>query len=136
MKIVLESTYGDQNFKGTNESGQSIQLSGSKQAVGPMESVLMASAGCSAIDVDLILRKMRQEFTDIRVEVDAQRAEGQTPSVFTHIHLKYIIYGTDLKQDKVDKAVEMSVKTYCSVLTMLEKSVIIAYSNEIRSGKP
>lgn len=57
MKVILESTYGDLNFKGTNERGQSIQFSGNKEAVGPMESVLMAAAACSAIDVETILKK-------------------------------------------------------------------------------
>ena len=41
MKVFVESTHGEMNFKGTNERGQSMQFSGNKEAVSPMESVLM-----------------------------------------------------------------------------------------------
>ncbi|MBK6782811.1 MAG: hypothetical protein IPG79_02950 [Saprospiraceae bacterium] len=57
MKIHLESTFGPLNFKGTNERGQSLQMSGDKESVSPMEAVLMAVAGCSSIDIELILKK-------------------------------------------------------------------------------
>jgi putative redox protein len=131
MHITLVSTEGERNFKGTNERGQTVDFSGSKAAVGPMESVLMAGAACSSIDVDLILRKMRQDFTSIRVEADAKRAEDQVPAVFTEIHLHYIITGHNLKVDKVQDAVDKSVTKYCSVLTMLEKTAKVSFSFEI-----
>jgi len=130
MKVILESTYGDLNFKGTNERGQSIQFSGNKEAVGPMESVLMAAAACSAIDVETILKKMRQEVKSVKVEIEGIRAEA-VPAVFTKIHMHYIING-DIKQEKAQKAVDMSVDQYCSVSIMLAKSVEITYSAEVR----
>jgi len=130
MKVILESTYGDLNFKGTNERGQSIQFSGNKEAVGPMESVLMAAAACSAIDVETILKKMRQEVKSVKVEIEGIRAEA-VPAVFTKIHMHYIING-DIKQEKAQKAVDMSVEQYCSVSIMLAKSVEITYSAEVR----
>jgi len=130
MKVILESTYGDLNFKGTNERGQIIQFSGNKEAVGPMESVLMAAAACSAIDVETILKKMRQEVKSVKVEIEGIRAEA-VPAVFTKIHMHYIING-DIKQEKAQKAVDMSVDQYCSVSIMLAKSVEITYSAEVR----
>jgi len=130
MKVILESTYGDLNFKGTNERGQIIQFSGNKEAVGPMESVLMAAAACSAIDVETILKKMRQEVKSVKVEIEGIRAEA-VPAVFTKIHMHYIING-DIKQEKAQKAVDMSVEQYCSVSIMLAKSVEITYSAEVR----
>jgi putative redox protein len=129
MKIVLESTHGDLNFKGTNERGQSIQLSGNKEAVSPMESVLMAAAACSSIDVEMILKKMRQEVESIVVTVDGTRADA-VPAVFTKMHLHYIITGK-IKEDKASKAVEMSMEQYCSVSLMLAKSVEISHSVEV-----
>lgn len=130
MKVILESTYGDLNFKGTNERGQSIQFSGNKEAVGPMESVLMAAAACSAIDIETILKKMRQEVKSVKVEIEGTRAEA-VPAVFTKIHMHYIING-DIKQEKAQKAVDMSVEQYCSVSIMLAKSVEITHSAEVR----
>ena len=133
MKVTLASINGEQNYTATNERGQTIQLSGQKEGVGPMESVLMAGAACSSIDIDLILRKMKQDFKDIKVEVEGVRAVDQVPAVFIKIHLHYIIIGTNLKPSKVEDAVDKSVKKYCSVLTMLEKTAEITYSFEIKN---
>lgn len=129
MKIILESTHGDLNFKGTNERGQSIQLSGNKEAVSPMESVLMAAAACSSIDVETILKKMRQDVISIHVDVEGTRADA-IPAVFTKIHMHYVITG-DVKEEKAFKAVEMSMEQYCSVSLMLAKSVEISHSVEV-----
>ena len=133
MNIVVESTHGDLNFKGTNERGQSLQFSGNKEAVSPMEAVLMAAASCSSIDVEMILKKMRQEIKSIKVEVQGTRADA-VPAVFTKIHLHYILTG-DIKEEKAQKAVAMSMEEYCSVSIMLAKSVEITYSVEVRADE-
>lgn len=133
MNIVVESTHGDLNFKGTNERGQSLQFSGNKEAVSPMEAVLMAAASCSSIDVEMILKKMRQEIKSIKVEVQGTRADA-VPAVFTKIHLHYILTG-DIKEEKAQKAVAMSMEEYCSVSIMLSKSVEITYSVEVRADE-
>jgi putative redox protein len=130
MQIKLESTHGPLNFKGTNERGQSIQLSGEQVAVSPMESVLMAVAGCSSIDIEMILKKMRQNLRKMEVEVNGDRAT-ETPRVFTGIHIHYILHG-DLKDEKVKQAIELSMEKYCSVSIMLKNSVNITYTYEIR----
>jgi putative redox protein len=135
MKVTLASLGGTQNYTGTNERGQTILLSGQKEGVGPMESVLMAAAACSSIDIDLILRKMKQDFKDIKVEVEGTRAEDQVPAVFVKIHLHYHIIGTKLKDVKVKDAVDKSVQKYCSVITMLEKTAQITYSYEIAEAE-
>ena len=131
MKIKLESTFGELNFKGTNERGQSLQFSGAKQSVSPMESVLMAVAACSAIDVELLLGKMRQKLDKVEVEVEGVRVDD-VPAVFESIQLHYIVYG-DVKEDKAKKAVDMSIEKYCSVSTMLQKAVTITHTWEVRS---
>lgn len=131
MTIKLESTHGPLNYKGTNERGQSIQLSGDQEAVSPMEAVLMAVAGCSSIDVEMILKKMRQELQNMEVEVKAERAT-EAPKVFTDIHIHYILHG-DLKEEKVKQAIDLSMEKYCSVSIMLKKSVNITYTFEIRN---
>jgi putative redox protein len=133
MNIVVESTHGDLNFKGTNERGQSLQFSGNKESVSPMEAVLMAAASCSSIDVEMILKKMRQEIKSIKVEVQGTRADA-VPAVFTKIHLHYILTG-DIKEEKAQKAVAMSMEEYCSVSIMLSKSVEITYSVEVRADE-
>ncbi|MBK9150907.1 MAG: OsmC family protein [Saprospiraceae bacterium] len=129
MKVILESTHGELNFKGTNERGQSMQFSGNKEAVSPMESVLMAAAACSSIDVEILLKKMRQDIQHIKVEVEGQRADA-VPAVFTKIHMHYILSG-NIKEEKARQAVAMSMEKYCSVSIMLAATVQITHSFEV-----
>lgn len=129
MDIKIESTHGSLNFKGTNERGQSIQLSGNKEAVSPMESLLMAAAACSAIDVEIFLKKMRQDLMKIEVNVTGNRVDA-VPAVFSDMHIHYKVFG-DVKEEKAKKAVDMSVEKYCSVSIMLQKAVKITHSFEV-----
>ena len=129
MKIKLESTHGELNFKGTNDRGQTMQFSGNKEAVSPMESVLMAAAACSSIDVEILLNKMRQPLEKVEVEVEGKRVDA-VPAIFSNIHLHYKIFG-DVKKEKAEKAVKMSMEQYCSVSIMLQKGVNMTHSYEV-----
>jgi len=131
MKVKLQRLNDSKHFQATNEEGHSIELSGDGNAVGPMESVLMAAAGCSSIDIVMILEKMRQPLEDIQVEVTGTRRD-EIPKTFTDINLHYTLKG-DLKKDKVEKAIEMSMEKYCSVSLMLAKAANISSSFEIIS---
>jgi putative redox protein len=130
MEVTLESIHGDLNFKGTNDRGQSVEFSGNKESVSPMETVLMAAAACSSIDIELILKKMRQQVTDIKVKVKSVRAETD-PKVFTQIHMHYTVTGDDLKDEKVAKAIDMSMGQYCSVSIMLARATEITTSYDV-----
>ncbi len=128
MKISIKRSSA-LNYIGRNDKNDNLALSGDKAGVGPMEAVLMAAATCSAIDIELILTKMRQPLESIDADADGLRAETD-PKVFLKIHLHYSLKGK-LKEDKVKEAIDMSVTKYCSVLTMLAKTAIITTSYEI-----
>lgn len=129
MKINLSSTDSLQNFEASNSEGHKIQLSADGNGVGPMESVLMAIAGCSTIDIVMILEKMRQPLENIEVNVEAERRE-EIPRTFTKVKLHYIVKG-ELKEKKVQQAINSSLEKYCSVSKMIEKSATIESSFEI-----
>jgi putative redox protein len=93
-------------------------LGGRNLGVRPMEMVLMGMGGCTAFDVMLILKKSRQQVSDCVVELSAERAETE-PKVFTRIHVHFVISGKDLKESRVQKAVELSAEKYCSASIML-----------------
>jgi len=131
MKVHLKNVESLDQFVATNEEGHSIKLSGDGSAVGPMQSVLMAIAGCSTIDIVMILKKMRQPLESIEVDVTAERRE-EIPRTFTEVKLHYILKG-DLKENKVDQAIQSSLEKYCSVSKMIEKSATISSSFEIIS---
>ena len=54
------------------------------------------------------------------------------PTVFTKIHIKYIIEGKDISKEAVEKAIQLSYDKYCSVGAMLKKTAEITTSYEIR----
>lgn len=130
MQVSL-TRKSDQLYEGTNSRGQSIVLAGEGQAVGPMESVLLAGASCASIDLEIILNKMQQPLSGLEVKVTGERAEDQVPKVFVKVHLHFILYGR-LDSTKVDRAISLSVEKYCSVLTMVAKTAAVDYSFEIK----
>lgn len=130
MKITLKSSDETlDHYTATNEKGHEMQLSGDGTSVGPMESVLMAAAGCSTIDIVMILKKMRQDLKHIEVEVEGTRRD-EIPRTYTAIHLHYKIYG-QVKEKKAAQAVELSLEKYCSVSKMLELAAKITSSFEL-----
>jgi len=132
MEITLNRLNDAVHFEAVSEQGQTIQLDGTPEIGGveggvrPMQAVLMAMAGCSAIDVVTLLQKMRQPLDDIQIKVKANRVD-EVPAVFSDIHIHYILKG-DLEAEKAET---LSVEKYCSVSKMLEKAATITHSWEL-----
>ncbi len=136
MKVHLKRQDQAVHFLGTNSIGNSISIDSSavgpkeSKGVSPMELLLMGIAGCSSIDIVMILEKMRQPLDDLEIIVEGKRRE-EIPRTFTDIHLKFIFIG-NLKVDKVESAIQLSMEKYCSVSKMLEKAATITHEYEIK----
>ena len=119
-------------FLGESSSGHQIVMDGNAgdKAPSPMEIVLMAAGGCSAIDVVSILQKGRHDVADCEVKLTSERRE-EAPRLFTHINLHFIVSGKGLSDQAVTRAVALSAEKYCSVALMLGKSVEITHSHEV-----
>jgi putative redox protein len=96
-------------------------------APGPMLSLLLAAGSCSGSDVVVILRKMRVQLRQLRIEVSGQRRE-QEPRRYTAIHFDYHIGGDGLDEAKATRAVSLSVEKYCSVIHSLAPDIAITYA--------
>lgn len=125
MQATVKWTDGAQ-FVGESGSGHSVVMDGPPDAGGrnsgvrPMEMLLLGLGGCSAYDVVSILKKSRQQVTDCKAELQAERAES-VPSVFTKIHLHFVVSGCGLKETQVRRAVNLSADKYCSAAIMLAR---------------
>jgi len=130
MKISLKRLNNDYHFETKNERGDVVYLDNKSepnpQGASPMELLLMGIAGCSGIDIVLILKKQHIELEDFQMEVEGFRQEGAIPNVFTEIKLKVFLKG-DFSPEKASRAVELSLEKYCSVAKMLEKTADITY---------
>lgn len=121
---------GGMSFHGKTDSGYETVMDGDKQAISPMESVLVAVGACSSVDVVEILRKARQDLQGCRCELTAERAENP-PRVFESIHAHYIVNGSDIGEKHLARAVQLSAEKYCSVMLMLHDNVNITTSYSI-----
>ncbi len=130
---------GDAKFTAESETGHTVVMDGppdhggKNQGARPMEMMLIGMGGCSSFDVVHILKKSRQDVTDCVAEIEAERADA-VPSVFTKIHLHFVVTGNNLKESMVSNAVKLSAEKYCSASIMLSKGgVEVTHSHEIRS---
>ncbi|GAB3551730.1 OsmC family protein [Spirosoma fluminis] len=105
-------------------------IGGHNAGARPMEMLLMGLAGCSAIDVILILNKQKQRIDDFRLKVDGLREKGATPAPFKKIHITYLLKG-ELNAEKVRRAIDLSMDKYCSATAQFRPSAEITYSFEI-----
>lgn len=97
---------------------------------GPKSLLLTSLTGCSAIDVVMILQKMRIQFDELAVEAVAPLTE-EHPKVYTEIRLTFKVAGKNIREEKVRQAVELSIHKYCGVAAMLSKHCPIHYAIEI-----
>src|SRR2546421_7960695 len=86
----------------------------------PHRLLLLAMAGCTAMDVLSILRKKRQQVDGLSVEVQGSRAD-QHPRVYTRFEVLYRVRGTHIDPQAVARAIELSVIRYCPVIAMRGK---------------
>lgn len=100
------------------------------QAPSPKRLLLSGLAGCSGADVVSLLRKMRVPFTGLEIEVEADLTE-EHPKVYSAIRMVYKVYGENLAEDKIEKAVRLSQEKYCGVSAMLEKTAKIDWKIEL-----
>lgn len=121
-------------FDGQLGTGHNVTMDGNKEvAASPMELVLMAAGGCSSVDVVSILQKARQQVVGVQCQVKGERADA-VPAVFTKIHLHFVVRGTNIAEQHVERAVALSADKYCSVAKMLEASVAITHSYTIENA--
>ncbi len=141
MKIQIERLNNAVHLRATNEDGATLEMDGSPAVGGenkgfrPMQMLLAALGGCSTIDIVSILKKQRQPVDDIAITVEGEREQGVEPSLFRDIHVHFTLKG-NLDEDKVRKAVDLSMEKYCSVAKTLEKTATITYSFSVRNDQP
>ncbi len=136
IKIELKRLNDAVHFEASNESGNSVHLDGSpdvggtNQGMRPMQMLLAAMGGCSAIDLVNILKKQKQDLQDVQITVTGEREKDAVPSLYTDVHAHYKLFG-NIDKDKAERAVSLAVDKYCSVAKTLEKTAKITYSFEI-----
>ncbi len=111
----------------SKQDQNTIQLDGNKEnGFGPKALLLAGLAGCSGVDVVDILEKMRVDFSSLVIETEAEQTE-EHPKVFKDILITYKIKTVRENEEKVKKAIELSLERYCGVSAMLRKNSPVNY---------
>jgi putative redox protein len=131
-KAVIHSA-GDGLFIGVSPSGHAQVIETDKEraaAATPMEMLLLALGGCTAVDVVSILKKKREQVTAYRVEVSGTRRD-EHPRAYTRMEVRHVVSGRAVSEKAVAQAVELSETKYCSVAATLRPGVEIVTTYEI-----
>jgi putative redox protein len=139
MKIILNRINNDYLFECTNSLGNKILLDNTSQSeetngVSPMETILMAVAGCSAIDMVSILKKQRQEIIQFSAEVVGERIQVDEAKPFKTIMVFFRLEG-NIDPKKAERAAALSFEKYCSVSKTLEPNVTVNYEVFVNGEK-
>jgi putative redox protein len=127
---------GKRQMVGETGSGHAIVLDVSPEGGGrdtgvrPLELMLLGQAGCTAMDVVIVLEKMRKPVTGLEVAVEGER-RGEHPQWFETIDVIYKVRGAGLKEKDVLKAIRLSETTYCSASAIMAKTATIRSRYEI-----
>jgi len=119
----IESNWKGKMLFSVEEPGGTINIDSDAEFGGegkgalPKPLMLSSLAGCTGMDVVSLLKKMRAEVTDFKIEVKAHLTD-EHPKYYDKVEVIYKFYGTDFKKDKIEKSVNLSIERYCGVMEM------------------
>ena len=128
-------------FVAETPSGHSLTIDAAPEVGGrnsgprPMELLAAGIAGCTAMDVISVLRKMQQKVAGLKVRVNGEQA-AEHPKRLTSVHIEYTITGYGLSEANVAHAIELSETKYCPAMASLRPSTPITTSYTILEAGP
>ena len=95
-----------------------VDQGGHGNGVRPMQALLSALGGCSAVDIVMILKKQKETIENFEMIIDGERQVGKEPALWETIHIVFKLKGT-MSQERAEKACTLSIDKYCSVAATL-----------------
>ena len=117
---------GGMAFESSNPSGHNLRIDagpddgGEGSGLRPKALMLSGLAGCSGLDVASLIKKMKLEVDDFAIETIANLTD-EHPKYYDSVVIEYHFYGSNLKEDKLQRAVDLSVEKYCGVMEMFRR---------------
>lgn len=106
------------------------EVGGSNEGPRPKALMLASLAGCTGMDVISILKKMRVEPESFAMRIEAEMTE-EHPKHYSAIHIIYEFKGSDLDEEKLRKAIDLSQERYCGVSAVYRKAMPVTYEIKI-----
>ncbi len=117
---------GNMAFESNNPSGHKFIIDagpddgGEGKGMRPKALMLSSLAGCSGLDVAMLIRKMKLDVRDFTIEINANLT-AEHPKYYDVVTLEYHFYGDKLEEKKLQRAVDLSVEKYCGVMEMFRR---------------
>ncbi|MDM8528213.1 OsmC family protein [Anaerolineales bacterium HSG24] len=118
------------HYIGTDSKGNQVNMGG--KGISPGQMLLLGAAGCMGMDVVHVLRKKRQDITDVQIQVIGHQPD-EYPKPFQVVEINFTVKGNNLKPKSVERAIELSKNTYCMVGQTLQTQVELKTSYTIES---
>ena len=128
----IKTIWKENNVFSTDIDGHDVTIDlgedqgGQNHGPRPKKLLLAAAAGCTGLDVVEMLRKMRIEFKNFDIKIDAELSD-EHPKQYKSLKLIYEFEGEDLPEKKIERAVKLSFENYCGVLAMYKSAVPVSY---------
>ena len=122
--VITNWKNGTTEFECINPNGVPTILGtsskGEEKIASPKAIMLGSLAVCSGLDVIAILKKMRVELDDFKINTTASLTD-EHPRYYDEVTVEYHFFGKDLDKEKIEKSVDLSVTRYCGVMEMFRR---------------
>lgn len=121
-------------YRATNADGASIEFGRGEGLLSPVELLLAAVAGCSAVDVDVVTsRRAEPESFDVHVEGDRVSEDGA--SRLSEVRVGFDLSFPDTPEGNqarklVDNLIRISHEKDCTVSRTVENPTRVEFSND------
>jgi putative redox protein len=135
MKHIVDLAWKENMAFETDMDGHKLIIDASVEGGGddlgprPKKLMLTALAGCTGIDVVMILKKMKVVPDAFNVIVEGGLTD-EHPKKYNEIKVIYQFKGKDLPLEKLQKAVKLSEEKYCGVSAVYRE--VMDLKSEIR----
>ncbi len=102
------------------------KVGGNDKGPRPKPLMLVALAGCTAMDVVSILKKMRVKLEKFNVRTEGE-ISTEHPKSFKNMKIIYEFTGKNLPIKKLEKAINLSKDKYCAVSANFKKAFEITH---------
>ena len=128
MKNVIDMAWTDNIAFETDMDGHKVVIDASEEVGGsdlgprPKKLLLTALAGCTGIDVVMILKKMKIVPEAFNVIVEGELTD-EHPKYYNKMKVIYQFKGKNLPMAKLEKAVNLSETKYCGVSAIFRQAM-------------
>lgn len=132
VNVALAWTGVGLQFSGGRVDGPQVLIdSAGRAGPSPVDALVLALAGCMAVDVLDITQKSRVPITGLSVTVEGAR-RAEPPRRITALRQTFRTTGVAAANEaKVTRAIELSREKYCSVLHSLREDIEMSFELEL-----